>query len=130
LILCKNFRGITFFASNPSTPLKYFSCTFSTSSRSFHPKISAPYINILFVMLSNIIILLLKSPLHFLSPILHTLLTISLICALFLALSLDVTQVFELVYLFYFPFFLVTLILNNNNNNNKMLYLPYGLSDS
>jgi hypothetical protein len=40
----------------------YFSCTFSTSSFSFHPKISAPYVNILCIMLSNITILFLKSP--------------------------------------------------------------------
>jgi hypothetical protein len=50
----------------------YFSWTLSTSSCSFHPQISAPYINTLSTMLSNIIILLLKSPPHFLSPIPHT----------------------------------------------------------
>jgi hypothetical protein len=31
--------------------LKYFSCTFFTSSCSFHPQSSAPYINILSIML-------------------------------------------------------------------------------
>jgi hypothetical protein len=44
----------------------------------------SPYINILSIMLSNIIILLLKSPPHFLSPTPHTHSTtfiISLICA-------------------------------------------------
>jgi hypothetical protein len=40
-----------------STHLKYFSCTLSTSSCSFHPQISAPYISMLTTMLSNIIIL-------------------------------------------------------------------------
>jgi hypothetical protein len=112
LILRKNFRGITFFASTPKHPSQIFFLHF-LDFLFFPSQDPAPLINILvlFVMLSNIIILLLKSPLHFLSPILQTFLTISLICALSLALSLDVTQVFELVYLFYFPFFLVTLIL-------------------
>jgi hypothetical protein len=55
-----------------SLTLKYFSCTFPTSSCSFHLQISAPDINTLSIMLSNIIILLLKSPPNFLSPIPQT----------------------------------------------------------
>jgi hypothetical protein len=45
------------FLSTPCTFLKYFSCTFSTSSCSFRPQVSAPYISMLSPMLSNIIIL-------------------------------------------------------------------------
>jgi hypothetical protein len=77
--------------------LTYFSRIFSTSSCSFHLQISAPFINKLSVMLSNIIILLLKSPSHFLSSILQThpttlfvFLTISLTRALSVAFSLNV----------------------------------------
>jgi hypothetical protein len=58
--------------STPSTHLKYFSCSLSTSSCSFHPQISVAYISTLSTMLPNIIILLLKSPPHFLSPIPQT----------------------------------------------------------
>jgi hypothetical protein len=43
--------------SIPSTRLRYFSCTLSTSSCSIHPQISAPYISTLSTMLSDIIIL-------------------------------------------------------------------------
>jgi hypothetical protein len=78
--------------------LKYFSCIFSISSCSFYPQISAPYINILSIMVSNIIILLLKSPPHFLSLIPHThpttlfaFLTISLMCASSLTIPLRLT---------------------------------------
>jgi hypothetical protein len=79
------------------SPLSNIFLAFSTSSCSFHPEISAPYINILSIMFSNIIILLLKSPPHFLSPIpqthpttLSAFLTISQIYALSVALSLNV----------------------------------------
>jgi hypothetical protein len=82
--------------STPSTH-QYFSYTLSTSSCSFHPQISAPYISTLSTMLSNIIILLPNSPPRFLSPIPQThptkifaFLTTSLTCALSMALSLKV----------------------------------------
>jgi hypothetical protein len=39
--------------STPSTHLKYFSCTLSTTTCSFHPQISAPYISTFSTMLSN-----------------------------------------------------------------------------
>jgi hypothetical protein len=39
--------------SIPSTHLKYFSCTLSTSFCSFHPRIFAPYINILYHALEH-----------------------------------------------------------------------------
>jgi hypothetical protein len=75
--------------STPTTHLRYFSCTLYTFSSFFHSQISAPYIN----TLSNIIILFLKSLSHFLFLIPHirfAYLTISLICALSVALSLNV----------------------------------------
>src|SRR5699024_970790 len=59
--------------STPSTHLTYFSCTLSTSSYSFHPHTSAPYIRILPIRLSKIIFRLLKLHPNFLSPILQTL---------------------------------------------------------
>jgi hypothetical protein len=53
-------------------PSQFFFCLFSTSTYSFHSQISAPYINILSIMLSNVNIVLLKSPPYFLSPIRQT----------------------------------------------------------
>jgi hypothetical protein len=58
--------------STLNTHLKYFSCTLSTSFRSFHPQISVPYISTLSTMLSNIMILLPNLPPHFLFPIPQT----------------------------------------------------------
>jgi hypothetical protein len=49
----------------------------------WHLKISAPYINALAIMFSNIIILLLKSPPHFLSPSTHFLHSLSFSCYYF-----------------------------------------------
>jgi hypothetical protein len=53
-------------------PFSIFFCLFSTSTYSFHSQICAPYINILSIMLSNVNIVLLKSPPYFLSPIRQT----------------------------------------------------------
>jgi hypothetical protein len=101
--LCK--PGVSL--STPSTSVKYFSCTFSTSSCS---QISAPHLHqyTLYHALKHH-----HSPPKITSPLslsyspkhpttLFAFLIISLICALSVALSL-VTQIFELVYLFYFP---------------------------
>jgi hypothetical protein len=128
--------------STPSTHLKYFSCTLSTSSCSFHPQISAPYISTLSTMLSNIIILLPNSPPHFLSDSANTSNYLGRLPHYLSHLRLvrGVAQVPELAHSFYLAFFplplaLITLplyLLEHHHsrllNIHFQLFLPHILS--
>jgi hypothetical protein len=86
-----------------------FLCPLLAPLSNIFPALSLPS------LVLSILSLLLKSPPHFLSPILHThsttlfaFLTVSLLCALSVALW---SQVFELAHSFYFPSFPLSLIL-------------------